>query len=135
LIAAMGDSQIAYYQLNEFAQTLQQTIQTSPKLHRYALDLWKATQDPQRYGIRLPDVDMAQLLVAGASPRGMSYLLRAAKTRAWLEGRGHVLPEDCQAVFAVCMTHRLFVNPMYAYRKEQLLPELIKGILNQVAAP
>jgi hypothetical protein len=24
---------------------------------------------------------------------------------------------------------------MYAYRKEQLLPELIEGILDQVAAP
>ena len=124
-----------YYRLNELAQTLQQQIQTSPRLHAYALALWKATHRPQHYGVQLSDVEMPQLLMAGASPRAMSYLIRAAKTRAWLENRNHVLPEDLQAVFPVCMTHRLFLNPMYAYRKEQLLPELIKGILDQVAAP
>jgi MoxR-like ATPase len=124
-----------YYRLNELAQTLQQQIQTSPKLHAYALALWKATHRPQQYGVQLSDIEMPHLLMAGASPRGMSYLIRAAKTRAWLEHRDHVLPEDLQTVFPVCMTHRLFLNPMYAYRKEQLLPELITGILNQVAAP
>jgi len=124
-----------YYRLNELAQTVQQRIQTSPKLHAYALDLWKATQQPEHYGVRLNDVEMPNLLMTGASPRGMSYLIRAGKTRAWLEHRDHVLPEDLQAVFPVCMTHRLLLNPMYAYRKEQLLPELIQGILSQVAAP
>jgi MoxR-like ATPase len=134
LIRGVTNSNI-YYQLNELAQTLQQHIQTSPKLHAYALSLWKATHQPHQFGIHLTDVEMPKLLMAGASPRGMSYLIRAAKTRAWLERRDHVLPEDLQAVFSVCMTHRLFLNPMYAYRKEQLLPELISGILNQVAAP
>ncbi|MFI3199034.1 MAG: MoxR family ATPase [Methylococcaceae bacterium] len=134
LIGNMSNNRF-YYQLNDLAQTLQQHIQTSPKLQAYALILWKATQQPQCYGVQLSDVEMPQLLMAGASPRGMSYLIRAAKTRAWLEHRNHVLPEDLQDVFSVCMTHRLFLNPLYAYRKEQLLPELITGILNQVAAP
>ncbi|UOA07015.1 MoxR family ATPase [Methylobacter sp. S3L5C] len=134
LIGNMSNNRF-YYQLNDLAQTLQQHIQTSPKLRAYALTLWKATHQPQHYGVQLSDVEMPQLLMAGASPRGMSYLIRAAKTRAWLEHRNHVLPEDLQGVFSVCMTHRLFLNPMYAYRKEQLLPELITGILNQVAAP
>jgi MoxR-like ATPase len=135
LIGSMENSGIPYYQLNDFAQTLQQSIQTSPKLRDYALSLWKATRKPQDYGIRLADVDMSQLLSAGASPRGMSYLIRCAKTCAWLEGREHVLPEDLQRVFYSCTAHRLFLNPMYAYRKEQLLPELVTSILNQVAAP
>lgn len=135
LIGSMENSGIPYYQLNDFAQTLQQSIQTSPKLRDYALSLWKATRKPQDYGIRLADVDMSQLLSAGASPRGMSYLIRCAKTCAWLESREHVLPEDLQRVFYSCTAHRLFLNPMYAYRKEQLLPELVTSILNQVAAP
>jgi MoxR-like ATPase len=135
LIGSMENSGIPYYQLNDFAQTLQQSIQTSPKLRDYALSLWKATRKPQDYGIRLADVEMSQLLSAGASPRGMSYLIRCAKTCAWLEGREHVLPEDLQRIFYSCTAHRLFFNPMYAYRKEQLLPELVTGILNQVAAP
>jgi MoxR-like ATPase len=31
--------------------------------------------------------------------------------------------------------HRLFLNPSYAYRKDELLPQLVSGILNQIAAP
>lgn len=135
LIGSMENSNIPYYQLNDFAQSLQHSIQTSHKLRDYALSLWNATRKPQDYGIRLADVEMAQLLSAGASPRGMSYLIRCAKTCAWLEGREYVLPEDLQRVFCSCMAHRLFLNPMYAYRKEQLLPELVTSILNQVAAP
>lgn len=135
LINSMADCGLAYHQLNAFAEFLQLRVQTSPKLHQYALNLWKATQEPHRFGIQLADVDMSQLLMAGASPRGMSYLIRAAKTRAWLEGRDFVLPEDVQSVFTVCLIHRLFVNPIYAYRKEQLVPELLDAILHQVAAP
>lgn len=135
LIGSIQNTGIAYYQLNDFAQTLQQTIQTTRKLHDYALTLWKATRQPQYYGIRLAEVEMEQLLTAGASPRGMSYLIRIARTHAWLQGRDHVLPEDVQAVFYSCMAHRLFLNPMYAYRKEQLMPELVNGILNRIAAP
>ncbi|NOT84450.1 MAG: MoxR family ATPase [Methylococcaceae bacterium] len=135
LIASLPSGQIPYYQLNDLATALQNSIQSTPKLHAYALSLWKATHNPQQFGIKLDDVDMATLLLAGASPRGMSYWIRAAKTRAWLENREHVLPEDMQATFALCMGHRLFLNPMYAYRKEQLLPELLAGILRQVAAP
>jgi MoxR-like ATPase len=135
LIGGIATDTLPPYRLNDFAQTLQQSIQTSPKLHQYALALWKATRKPQNYGVSLADVDMAQLLTAGASPRGMSYLVRCAKTRAWLDGRDHVLPEDLQSVFYPCMAHRLFLNPMYAYRNERLLPDLISGILNQIAAP
>lgn len=135
LIRTLPGSGLPYYQLNEFSQTLQEAIQASPKLKAYALDLWKATRQPQRFGIKLADVDMANLLSAGASPRGMSYLIRAAKTRAWLENRDHVLPEDVQAVFSVCLGHRLFFSPLYAYRRDEILPEFLAGVLQQVAAP
>lgn len=135
LVAGIASDIIPYYQLNELADTLQRSVQTSPKLRAYALALWQATQDPNAYGVKVADVDMTTLLSTGASPRGMSYLIRAAKIRAWLQGRDHVLPEDIQALFPVCMTHRLFLQPIYAYRKEQLLPELIDAILRQVAAP
>ncbi len=135
LIASLPSGQILYYQLNDLAGDLQHKIQAMPKLHAYALGLWKATHNPQQFGIKLADVDMQQLLLSGASPRGMSYWIRAAKVRAWLENRDHVLPEDMQATFAHCIEHRLFLNPMYAYRKEQLIPDLLAGILKQVAAP
>jgi MoxR-like ATPase len=135
LISEVKTDMLAYYQLNEVAQRIQQTITASPTLRKYALGLWQATTAPQDYGIGLSDVDMGQLIQAGASPRGMSYFIRAAKVRAWLDNRTALLPEDLQAVFQVTMMHRLFLNPLYAYRKDELMPQLISGILNQIAAP
>jgi MoxR-like ATPase len=130
LIQTIDSGVIAYYQLNELAATIQNSIQTSPTLHRYALALWKASSQPALFGIRLSDVDMEQLILAGASPRGMSYFIRAAKVRAWLEGRDMLLPEDMQAVFQATMAHRIFLNPIYGYRREELMPEL-----GNIAAP
>lgn len=135
LIGEMVASQIPYYQLNDRAAAIQQSIQPTPALRKYALDLWKATAEPRAFGIVLNDVEMDQLLQAGASPRGISYMIRAAKVRAWLENRDSLLPEDLQAVYAVTMSHRIFLNPMYAYRKDELIPTLIDSILNQIAAP
>lgn len=135
LVGEIDSSLIPYYQLNEWAVRIQQTIEPSPALRRYALDLWKAAAEPSRYGINLSDVDMSQLIQAGASPRGMSYLIRAAKVRAWLESRTVLLPEDVQAVYRVTMAHRIFLNPIMAYRKDELMPELIDGILEAIAAP
>lgn len=135
LVAGIDRDIIAYYRLNELAAQIQESVQTSPTLHRYALELWKPSSRPEKYGIRLSDVEMGQSIQAGASPRGMSYFIRAAKVRAWLEGREMLLPEDMQAVFRVTMAHRIFLNPIYGYRKEELMPGLVKGILEGIAAP
>ncbi len=135
LITGIESGKIAYYKLNELAQEIQQSIEPSATLHQYALDLWKASKAPADYGIKLSDVEMSDLILAGASPRGMSFLIRAAKVNAWLENRTTLLPEDLQAVFEVTMAHRIFLNPIYNYRKEQLMPELISGILEGISAP
>ena len=135
LVAEVETGHIAYYQLNELSEQIQQNIQPSAVLKNYALDLWKASKNPKQYGIQLADVEMDQLIQSGASPRGMSFLIRAAKVNAWLENRETLLPEDLQAVFQVTMAHRIFLNPIYNYRQEQLMPELISGILEGIAAP
>jgi len=135
LLQDLEGGQLAYYALNGVAQAIQESVQSSDRLKVYALDLWQATHTPQNYGVRLHDVDMADLLEAGASPRGMSYFVRAAKTRAWLEGRDYLVPEDLQAVYAVTMAHRIFFKPLYAYRKDELMPAFIGGILQHIAAP
>ncbi len=92
LVQEMGSGQIAYYQLNDVAASIQAHIHSSDKLKAYALALWQASHEPAKYGVQLQDVDMAELIQAGASPRGMSYFIRAAKTRAWLEGRDNLSP-------------------------------------------
>jgi MoxR-like ATPase len=54
---------------------------------------------------------------------------------AWLNGREMLLPDDLQAVYGVTMAHRIFLSPLYSYRKEELMPQLISAILNHVPAP
>jgi MoxR-like ATPase len=47
----------------------------------------------------------------GASPRAGLMLLTAAKARAALLGRGHVLPDDVKAVAKPVLRHRLVLKP------------------------
>jgi MoxR-like ATPase len=46
----------------------------------------------------------------GAGPRAGQYLIRGAKTRAALQGNGHVSPEDVIAVAKPVLRHRIVVN-------------------------
>ena len=64
LVAELEPDVLVYDKLNQLSQTIQNTIQTSVTLRRYALDLWKASNEPQHYGIRISDVDMGQLILA-----------------------------------------------------------------------
>ena len=86
-------------------------------LRRYVMDLWQATEAPQRFDVRIDGVDVDQLMLAGASPRGMMTLLRAARVHAWLDGRSHLVPDDIAAVFPATMVHRLFFTPLYEMRR------------------
>ncbi len=65
----------------------------------------------------------------------MAYLIRAARVHAWLQGRDSVIPEDVQAVFAPAIAHRIFLKPVYEYRRGELVPQLVERILHSVAAP
>src|SRR5688500_1500283 len=47
----------------------------------------------------------------GASPRAGLLLLRAAKSRALIEGRDHALPDDVQALADAVLTHRIMLVP------------------------
>ena len=85
--------------------------------------------------MKLSDVDITQLMLAGASPRGMSLLLRAARVAAWLEGRSYVTPEDVQAVFVETIAHRLCYQPVFELHRHEISPRLMSAIVAAVAAP
>jgi MoxR-like ATPase len=135
LVAALTPAMVPYRELNAVAEAIQHAVQAAPALQRYVLDLWRATAAPAEFGVRLSDVDAAELVLAGASPRGMSLLLRAARVAAWLEGRGHVTPEDVQSVFNEVIAHRLVYQPVYEMRRQEISARLMAGIVASVAAP
>ena len=62
----------------------------------------------------------------GLSPRGALALVKAAQAWALLQARGHVLPEDVQAVFIAVAGHRL------VGRQEAQGDQLARHILSKV---
>ena len=126
---------IDYRDLETIGSAIQRCVSASPTLERYALDLMRATERPQEYGIRLSGVNVAELVEAGASPRGMSLMLRAARVHAFLASRDHLAPQDLQAVFKPTMVHRVFFSPLYEFERQAIAPILIDEVLRCIAAP
>lgn len=135
LIESAPAALLDYRGLNASSALIQRSIGASEALHDYALSLWHATREPERYGVRVSDVEMSRLVEAGASPRGMSLMLRAARVHALLAGRDYLTPEDLRAVFAQAMVHRIYFHAAYEIQRSQIAPEFIGAILNRVAAP
>lgn len=135
LVETMPEGILPLAELNDIGKALQNRIHVSERLRAYALDLALATQDPGKFGIRLDEADMGELVEAGASPRAMSFLLRLARVQAWLAGREAVLPEDVQAAFVPVIAHRLVLRSVYEYRRAELAPALLDKILKTVSAP
>ncbi len=67
----------------------------------------------------------------GASPRAGLMLLKAAKARAALEGRDHVLPDDIQELAATVLVHRLLLTPAAAGVERV---EVVRDALDEVPA-
>jgi len=135
LIDAIPPGILPYASIGEIGRAIQHDIQASEALQHYALNLWQATRRPQDFGAKIEGVDMNRLILAGASARGMSLLMRAARCSAWLSGRGYVTPEDIQSIFRETVAHRVFFTPIYEMRRDAIASELIGQILQRVAAP
>jgi MoxR-like ATPase len=64
----------------------------------------------------------------GASPRAGLMVLTAAKARAALHGRGHVVPDDVKAVARPVLRHRLLLKPgaeVDGFRPDDVLDEIL----------
>jgi len=126
---------VPWQELNAIAAVIQRSVTASEALERYAMALWDASQSPQKYAVRLEGVDMDRLILAGASPRGMMSLIRAARVVAWLAGRTHLIPDDIQALVPSALGHRIFFTPVYEMRRAQIADELTAQILEKVPTP
>ena len=135
LVAGVKENILEFNELNPFSSVIQKSVEASDTLKKYALNLWKATKSPTDYGVKVSGVDMNRLVLSGASPRGMSMMLRAARVNAWLNERTAVLPEDIHAVLHETLAHRLVFSPVYEMRRTEIARELLAGITNAVAAP
>mgnify|MGYP000989596488 FL=1 len=91
-------------------------------IKNYILDIVFKTREKSPY------------IACGASPRASINLLKAAKGRAFLEGRDYVIPDDIKAVVYDVLRHRILLT--YEAEAEDVTSEdIITGILEQINIP
>lgn len=81
----------------------------------YLLDLVRSTRE-------------AEDITLGASPRGSIALFRASQTKAALEGRDFILPEDVQAMAIHTLNHRILSDEVNGV--EESMERINRLILN-----
>jgi MoxR-like ATPase len=100
------------------AQAAATAVHGSEALRDYVVALCAATREDPRVEL-------------GASPRAGLLLFRAAKAKAALESRDHVLPDDVKALAPAVLAHRLLLAPGSA---EEDRREVVSDALERVSA-
>jgi MoxR-like ATPase len=70
----------------------------------------------------------------GASPRGATALVLAARAWAWLSGRDYVTPDDVKALALPVLRHRLALRPE-AELEGVTADGVVTGVLDSVPVP
>ncbi|MHC5114942.1 MAG: AAA family ATPase [Planctomycetota bacterium] len=111
------------------ARAVVNEIYIDEKIKDYTVDLVHATRRPAEFGLDLDD-----LIQYGASPRATIALTIAAKSSAFLDGRGYVVPQDIKDVAMNVLRHRVLVS--YEAEAEDKRPEdIVQTILDHVPVP
>ena len=105
-------------------------IYVDDKVKSYVVDLVFATRDPAQIGLER----LRPLILYGASPRASLALTRAARARAFLEGRGFVTPQDIKAVGYHVLRHRV-ITTYEAEAEEISSEEILTQIFDNVPVP
>ena len=112
------------------AQEIIGEIYVDEKVEDYVLNLIFATRDPSNNGLE----DLSGIIDFGASPRATINLIRAAKARAFTEGRGYITPEDIRYIGADILRHRIILT--YEAEAEELTPEdVIQRLFEVIEVP
>jgi MoxR-like ATPase len=112
------------------ARTLLDLVYVDEKVLSYIVDVVFATRRPKEAGL----ADLAAMILYGASPRASIALTRAARARAFLEGRGFVTPNDVKAVGMDVLRHRVITT--YEAEAEGLTSvNVIQRVFDTVAVP
>ena len=81
------------------------TVYIDEKLQRYIIDLVHCSREPDVY-----DLDIGKYIEYGASPRASIYLAIAGKAYAFMQGRGHVVPQDIKTIGHDILRHRIITT-------------------------
>ena len=111
------------------AREVVKQIYIDEKVKDYIIRIVFATRFPNDFGLPL-----GEMIAYGASPRASIYLTEAAKSHAFISGRGFVTPEDVKAVGIDVLRHR--VIPTYEAEAEGIgSEEIVRRIFSQIEVP
>ena len=112
------------------AQKVIDDIYVDQKVEEYVLNLVFSTRNPGKYGLK----DLEGLIEYGGSPRASINLILAAKSRAFLDHRGYVTPEDIRYIGADVLRHRIILT--YEAEAEEITSEdIIRRLFETIEIP
>ncbi len=112
------------------ARKIVDQIHISENIQEYIVSLVFATREPENYGLK----DLSALITYGASPRATIFLAIAAKSHAFLNKRGFVIPEDVRYVGNAILNHRIILS--YEAEAEDITTDnIIQRIYESVPTP
>ncbi len=112
-------------------QSLVRMTPVSETVARYTVDLVRATRPVA--GDDAPDF-VKKYVNFGASVRAAQFLILAAKTRALIHGRFHVISDDIRALAPAVLRHRVLLN--FHAESDRVTPdEIVRRLLEAKTAP
>ena len=110
-------------------QKFVQKIYADEKIEEYVSSIVDATRNPKNY-----DLELGDMIEFGASPRASIFLSNAAKSHAFLNKRGFVIPEDVRSVGVSILRHRIILS--YEAEAEDInTDDIIQRIFESVPIP
>jgi MoxR-like ATPase len=111
------------------ARKVVDSIYVDDKVKDYIVDLVCATRDPGKY--KIPAEGLIEL---GASPRATIFLTLAAKSHAFVHGRGYVTPQDVKSIAMDVLRHRVHVS-YEAEAEEKNSEQIVQLLLDHLPVP
>ena len=112
------------------ARQLVREVYMDDRIKDYVLNLVTTTRRPAERSLK----NLQPLIAYGASPRAGIYLIESARARAFLHGRGYVIPDDVKELAPDVLRHRIITT--YEAEAENITSDqIVKQILQRVEVP
>jgi MoxR-like ATPase len=105
-------------------------IYVDDKIKEYIVNVVFATREPASFGLS----ELDGLIEYGASPRASIYLSQAAKSYAFIQGRGYVTPQDVKSIGMDVLRHRVIIS-YEAEAEEMSAEDVVRKIFDHIEVP
>jgi MoxR-like ATPase len=113
-----------------FLQAVTRQVYLDDSIRRYIVTIAHVTRKPDDY----IGASLGRYIEYGASPRASIAFVQAARARALLSGRRHVIPEDVKSLRHAILRHRVLLG--YEADADAVTPEhIIDAIFDSVKTP